>query len=148
MPGKKSRSALGKLSRNKGKVFERFVAAAFREVYGDTVKRGWQAREGHDAPDVENTPFWVECKHHKKVNIHAAVAQAREESERAKSGLPILVATQNNGERPLVVVEMETFFTLLAAYEASKKTLAGARVTATPQLVNTFKPAQPQGRSS
>ena len=69
----RSASARGKLSRMKGKVFEREVARDLRAIYGEQVKRGWQAREGTDAPDVENVPYWVECKHHQRVNVRAAV---------------------------------------------------------------------------
>jgi hypothetical protein len=84
---KRSKAAMsktGKLSRRKGKVFEREVAAGYREIFGAQVKRGWQAREGHDAPDVENVPgFWPEAKHHQRVNYRAALEQAEEAAAKA-----------------------------------------------------------------
>ncbi len=112
-PPKRSRKQVGKLSRNKGKVFEREIARDLRGIYGNQVKRGWQAREGTDAPDVENVPFWVECKHHRKVNVRAAVAQARADVEAAGRELPILVVVKDNGQPPLAVVDWEVMLKLL-----------------------------------
>lgn len=134
----KTASQRGRSSRVKGKVFERLVANDFRAIYGDRVKRGWQAREGHDAPDIENVPFWVECKHHAKVSIQAALQQARDESARASSRLPVLVVAKDTGERPLAVLDWSEFTKLLARAEAGAPKVKQVEVE-----VAVFKPAQP-----
>ena len=139
----RSASARGKLSRMKGKVFEREVARDLRAIYGEQVKRGWQAREGTDAPDVENVPYWVECKHHQRVNVRAAVAQARADVKKSKRELPILVVVKDNGETPLAVVEWSVFLTMLKQIEDSKNWLALKADQATKVEVPIFKMAQP-----
>jgi len=50
-------------SRNKGARFEREVAKAFRAVWPEARRRGGAQADGkgHE-PDVDGTPFWVECK--------------------------------------------------------------------------------------
>jgi hypothetical protein len=117
---KKSKSEVGKWSRNKGKAFERTVAAAFREVYGDQVRRGWQARQGSDAPDVEGVPgYWIEAKAHRKVNIRAAwkqVVAAQIDAKRKGDGRatdnPVIIC-KDDGEEPLAVLRFSDFVSLL-----------------------------------
>jgi nucleotide-binding universal stress UspA family protein len=140
---KKSRSRIGKLSRTKGKVFERLVASDLRAIYGEKVKRGWQAREGTDAPDVENVPFWVECKHHQRVNVRAAVKQARADVKKSGRELPILVVAKDNGESPLAVVDWPLFVSMLKQIEDAKNFLALKADQATKVEVPVFKMAQP-----
>lgn len=113
-PGK-SRSALGKLSRRKGRSHEQEVARLLRKVYGEGVKRGWQARRGEDASDIEGTPWWVECKRHRRVNVQAAFAQAEEARKRAGDGRPSLLAVRDDGEPLLAVLGFEHLQALLAA---------------------------------
>jgi nucleotide-binding universal stress UspA family protein len=140
---KKSRSRIGKLSRTKGKVFEREVAADLRAIYGAQVKRGWQAREGTDAPDVENVPYWVECKHHQRVNVRAAVKQARDDVKKSKRELPILVVVKDNGQSPLAVVDWSLFVSMLKQLEDAKNFLA-LKTEVTKVEVPIFKMAQPR----
>src|SRR5574343_717988 len=95
----------GLMSRNKGKRFEREVAARFRTIYGDKVKRGWQTRAGSkDAPDVCGTPFAIECKHQARPNVFAAYEQACE-AARHNGGIPLAVVKKNRGEA-LAVIEL------------------------------------------
>lgn len=102
---------MGRMSRDKGKVWERVVAARLRAIFGDGVKRGWQARQGSDAPDVEGVPFWVECKHHRVVNIGQAVRQALAAAEKAK--LPVLIASKSNRQEPLATMLLEDWLGLV-----------------------------------
>lgn len=68
---------MGKLSRDKGKVGEREVAALLRE-YGFEGKRGVQYQGGKDSADVTGLPgFHIEVKRTEKLNLEAAMAQAR-----------------------------------------------------------------------
>lgn len=72
---------MGKLSRTKGRKFEQDIARVFRDAGYPTAKRGWQSRLGSDAPDIEGVPgLWIECKHHHRVNMREALAQAMEAS--------------------------------------------------------------------
>jgi hypothetical protein len=117
---------MGKMQRTKGKVWERTVAKELRDIFGPQVKRGWQAREGCDAPDIENVPRqWPECKHHKRVNIAAAMRQAEEEYARwlartlkQRTATPSdclwpVVYSKSNNEQPFVTMRMGDFLTLL-----------------------------------
>jgi hypothetical protein len=111
-------SARGKRSRSKGKRGEQQAAAGLREIYGPQVRRGWQAREGDDAADVEGVPGWfVEVKRHRRVNVRAAFEQATEARDGAlKKGHPggrVVVAAQDDRKEMLAVVSWEVFLELL-----------------------------------
>jgi hypothetical protein len=153
---KAAMSKTGKLSRRKGKVFEREVAAGYREIFGEQVKRGWQAREGHDAPDVENVPgLWVECKHHQHVNVHNALEQA--EADSAKAMMPLAVRSiahcKDDNKKPIVVLRQEHWFEIVAALNAGKKPVSDTPESVEQKLklaagvatayAEIFKPAQP-----
>ena len=69
-------SKRGRANRRRGHSWEREIAIIFRELWPE-AKRGYQARGGtKEAPDVDGTPFFIECKRGKKTNIKAALAQA------------------------------------------------------------------------
>lgn len=75
---------MGKPSRDKGKRGEREAAKALRDtgLFPHAQRSYHQSRDGGDEADLENTgPLWVEVKRQKRPNIHAALAQAIEESE-------------------------------------------------------------------
>lgn len=133
MPSKSSEaSRRGKASRRKGKVFEQEIARKFREIYGESVKRGWQAREGFDAPDVDGTPWWVECKHHARVNVQASFEQAVTAStkvqprgyERANRP-PVLVHHDSGKPHTLVTLRLEDFLALCGTEAVQDKLIAG-----------------------
>lgn len=117
---KRTASQIGKASRAKGKAFEQEVARAFREIYGEQVKRGWQARQGSDAPDVEGIPgWWVECKHHRRVNVQASwkqIIEAQYEAQAKKDPRaddnPLLVH-HDTGGHTLVTLMFSDFLSLL-----------------------------------
>lgn len=111
-------SRRGKRSRRKGKVYEREVASGYREIYGAAVKRGWQAREGHDAPDVENVPgLWVEAKHHGQVSARAALAQAIDAAKKAGSKAVPVAHCKDDGLPAVVVLRQEDWWELLRRRE-------------------------------
>lgn len=126
---------MGKMQRDKGKVWEREVAAAFRALYGNGVKRGWQAREGYDAPDVDGTPFWLESKHHALVNIPAAVRQAISDRALAKDPRPIIAITKSNRAVPLATMPWTEFMQLLRAKEEALKEEAATQQKLTKMVV-------------
>jgi len=82
----------GRKSRSKGQRGER-EAVALMAAHGFlSARRGWQARSGKDACDVEGTPFFVEVKRGKATNIKAAVRQALA----ATDGRAVLVLTRDD----------------------------------------------------
>lgn len=154
-------SRRGKRSRRKGKVYEREVAAQYRELYGEGVKRGWQAREGHDAPDVENVPgLWVECKHHHRVNERAALEQALTDREKAGVHSVPVAHCKDDGKPALVVLQESEWFQLLARLQKAEAPRSAPRPVAdTPEsagakarfaagaaiaFLEVFHPAQPK----
>ncbi len=86
-------------SRRKGHNFERATATALKGLWPES-KRGIQYTGGGEAPDVDGTPYWVECKCGKRTNIKAAVKQATEASD----GRPIVVISKNDREPTLVTM--------------------------------------------
>ncbi len=110
---------MGKAQREKGKRFEQAVAKDLRKIFGEKVGRGWQARSGIDAPDVVGTPFWIECKHHKKVNIRAALLQAVNDSNvHNESMLPIAVCKDDKCDS-IVALLWDDFLKLLTLWKAT-----------------------------
>lgn len=107
---KAERRRIGRLSRNKGKVGEREVATSLRELFGPQVRRGWQARDGADAPDIEGTPFWVEVKRGRPArSVGVAVRQAVEAAGRAKDVRRVLVVAREDRQEAIVGMTFETW---------------------------------------
>lgn len=96
-------------SRTKGHAFERLIANWFKQVYPN-AKRGLQCRDGSEVCDVTGTPFWIECKRMRKVNIEKAFDQACEDSKGEK---PILVISKSDRGEILVSLDLKTLKDLL-----------------------------------
>jgi hypothetical protein len=56
------RSAIGRRSVRKGKVFERWVAKRLREYFPEARRGLSQSRNGHEECDISNTPWRIEVK--------------------------------------------------------------------------------------
>ena len=111
---------MGRMQRVKGQVWERAVAALFRAALGlgaDVVKRGWQARDGREASDVQGTPFWIECKHQRLCNAQAALRQAEE----ATDGRPPVAVCKDNRGAPFVVMRLNAFLALVGRAHGPRK---------------------------
>lgn len=114
-PIKKDKSALARMSRRKGKVWERVVADLMRKVFGkDNVRRGWQSRSGKDEADVICPYFWVECKNRKQVNVFDALEQADNDKDVGK--VPIAVCKHGKYNNPLVAMKLDDFINLLLTW--------------------------------
>lgn len=111
---------MGAMQRRKGHDWERKVAAMFREALADAgVKRGWQSRSGGDAPDVDGTPFWVECKRGKKPNIRAALAQAYEAGgslHGCGDPRPKIAVVKDDGLPATVTMHLDDFLDLVTEW--------------------------------
>lgn len=95
--------------RRKGRAWEQEVARKLRALFGDAVKRGLQTRGGgKEAPDVDGTPYHIECKHGRLVNLRAALAQAIRDTD---GRVPVVVAKDDRSE-PIVVMRMSDWLRL------------------------------------
>ena len=102
---------MGKMSRNKGAAFEREVARALQTVWPDAHRAGQtQASDSIVMPDVEGTPYWIECKRLARV-IPSTVSRAFAQADDAQIGKllqtegelrDVLVITRQDRERALV----------------------------------------------
>lgn len=95
-------------SRRKGHSFERQVAAHLRDCGFDEAKRGLSQSRGEGC-DVDGTPYWIECKRGKKVDIRAAILQARLGAANDKLHRPWVVVGKDDGDQPFVVMSFEHF---------------------------------------
>jgi hypothetical protein len=99
-------------SRTKGHSFERAVANILKVLF-PKAKRGLsQTRVGNEVSDVEGTPYWVECKRHKKCNIQEAFTQA--ETDRDDRN-PVVISKDDHGPI-LVTMSIDTFLILSQYY--------------------------------
>lgn len=115
---------MGAYQRTKGHNFERWVAKIFRPLFPAT-KRGYQARDGTKAaPDVDGTPWYIECKVGAHPNIRAAVLQAKAGTD----GRPVLVVTRRDHEEPLSTMILSDFMVLLQRLESAENKLVRLEV--------------------
>lgn len=92
-------SMVGNKNRKKGHAFENQVARELSDIWY-MANRNFQERGGaKDGPDVENTPYWIECKYGKVPRVLAAIQQALDETD----GRPILVAFRQIGKPAYVI---------------------------------------------
>lgn len=113
----------GKGSRRKGHAFERKIANRLKAVWPN-AKRGYQGRDGGAAPDVEGTPYWIECKRRVRPNIPAAMRQAVEAG--GEGAVPVAI-TQADRDRPgapakpvYVTMILEDWMDVMGQFEDEK----------------------------
>lgn len=92
---------MGKMSRDKGKVGERELAALFREC-GFDAKRGVQHKGGAESPDVVTSidELHVECKRVESLSLYPALEQAERDAGLEK--MPVVFHRRN--KKPWVVI--------------------------------------------
>lgn len=98
------------MQRNKGKAFEQAIARDLREIFGAEVRRGWQAREGSDDPDIICPMIAPECKHQIRPNIPAALEQALRATPPDKYAVAV---TKANRSEPLATMRWADFLDLV-----------------------------------
>lgn len=115
----------GRRARRKGSNYEREVADALRALFPQAMRGIGQARASGEVPDVQGTPFWIECKHRRALNVTAALEQARMELMRYEASggtkkylCPLLVARLDRGapgstRTDLAVLRLDDFLALL-----------------------------------
>lgn len=91
--------------RTKGKRHEQDIARKLRAIFGECVKRGWQARTGSDACDVEGTPFHVECAVGAAPPLWQKLAQA--ERDASPGRVPVVFARRDREEGVVLMREAD-----------------------------------------
>lgn len=95
----KTRSQIGKASRDKGKRFERQIANKLKE-YGFEAHRGQQFCGRNGDADVVGLPnVHIECKAVESLNLYGAMEQSI--SDARENEVPIVIHKKNN--KPILV---------------------------------------------
>lgn len=105
---------MGIMSKTKGKVGEREVAALLKK-YGFEARRGQQFSGGGDSPDVAHNMdgFHIEVKRSETFALYDALAQANADK---KSDEDAIVFHRRNNRQWVVVMEAEDFLRLMTTY--------------------------------
>lgn len=102
---------MGKASRDKGKRWERAVAAMLRPVFAD-AHRGQQG-DGARYSDVEVPHLWLECKHGRSISPRAALRQAIDDTD---GRIPVAVVRDHRNDKgvpPFVALRLTDFIELV-----------------------------------
>lgn len=90
---------MGKMSREKGKRFERQLAACFRERGYDTHRSAQFCGKTGQAADVTGLPgIHLEAKHCEAMRLYEWMEQAVRDAEAAGDGLPAVFHKKNNAD--------------------------------------------------
>jgi hypothetical protein len=100
---KKTQSAKGRKSRNKGKVGEREVAREFARLFDCDARRGQQFKGGPNSPDIETSinGVYVSVKRREALRLYPALDEAIRDA--GDGDVPIVVYRKNLREWLCVV---------------------------------------------
>ena len=88
----------GRASVRKGKQGEGEVVRLLSQVWPEAHRSGHlQRNSGIKVPDVDGTPYWVEVKRGKRINVRLAMAQAELDAE--GDARPAVVIYREDGRR-------------------------------------------------
>lgn len=108
---------MGKMSKDKGKRFEREIASALKEYGYDTRRTSQYCGNTGDAADVIGLPgIHIECKHQEKVAIYDFMEQAIHDS--AASGNKPTVFFRKNNHETLVCMRFTDWIDLYREWES------------------------------
>ncbi len=110
---------MGKMSREKGKRFEREIASKLKEYgYDDARRTAQYCGNTGDASDVVGLDgIHIEAKHQEKIMIYDWMAQAiNDSSEEGKGNIPAVFFRKNYCET-LVCMRFDDFMKLYKEYE-------------------------------
>lgn len=114
---------MGKLSREKGKRFERYVANLFKDWGYDAHRTAQFRGNTGDAGDVEGIPgIHIECKHYKEIGrVYDWYEQAESDARAAGKGeLPTVVFKADN-KPPMVMMHFEDWIQLYNEWHSHKE---------------------------
>lgn len=105
---------MGAMSKTKGKVGEREVAALLRK-HGFEARRGQQFAGGQESPDVVHSMegFHIEVKRSETFAPYDALAQANRDKKPDEDGL---VFHRRNNKDWIVVMDAEAFLKLMTQF--------------------------------
>jgi Holliday junction resolvase len=109
---KRTRSQIGKASKNKGKVGEREIVHLLRE-FGYAANRGQQFKGSPDSPDVISPDFHdihIEVKRTESLSVYEALRQAKED---ASIDQRPLVFHRRSGKEWIAIIEAKELLKLL-----------------------------------
>lgn len=93
----------GKMSRNKGATFERYLASVLKLVWPD-ARRGRQYDSAREC-DVEGTPLRIEAKHYSTwPDVYGALKQAQDDNGKHGDNRPCVAITKKNRTQPTVTM--------------------------------------------
>ena len=98
------------MQRRKGAAWERAVANTLKAIWPDARRGLDQPQDGGHEPDITGTPYWLEAKAHRLVNIPAAIRQALEASD----GRPPVAVTKSDRAPPLATMLLADWFDAMA----------------------------------
>lgn len=109
---------MGKMSREKGKRFEREIASKLKEYGYDARRTAQYCGNTGDASDVVGLDgIHIEAKHQEKIMIYDWMAQAiNDSSEEGKGNIPAVFFRKNYCET-LVCMRFDDFMKLYKEYE-------------------------------
>ena len=100
----------GRASRTKGHSFERLCVSLLRPLYPD-AKRGLQTQGGtKSCPDVDGTPYYIECKKQRKQPN--AVAALRQSAQGSDGRIPVAITAKDRDE-PVVTMFLSDWLALV-----------------------------------
>ncbi|HUW95961.1 MAG TPA: hypothetical protein VMW58_09240 [Anaerolineae bacterium] len=115
----------GKMSRNKGARFERFIVSALQACFPD-AHRGQQAHNPRHA-DVEGTPFRIEAKHYAQLTYGQVLKALQQAADNGKEfgddRIPIAI-TKVDRALPMVHMTLRAFVQLVERHFYSPPDLA------------------------
>lgn len=139
MPGAGKRKITPAAAKDKGRRFQKEIAAEIRELFADKLHEddvGWCSM-GSSGVDIELSPlaqtlvpFDFECKNVEKPNIWAVLQQAWDRDDPANKPDRIPAALlRKNRTKPVAVVPFGWIHDLLVRYHASEAPLIGERAS-------------------
>jgi hypothetical protein len=106
----------GKRSRDKGANYERDIARRWREsgLFPEAKRGIGQTRAGGDVPDVDGTPFWVECKDRKSHSSLKAYFKQCAAATDGRTPLVVMHYPQTSLEDSYVALRLKDFEEMLS----------------------------------
>lgn len=114
---KRTASEQGRASREKGKRFERAVAAFFKENGVDARRSAQYCGRSGQAHDIDNVPgISVECKYTERLQLEAAWNQAVRDAEAAGKGEIPVVIHKRSRKPTMITMALEDWIGMYLAW--------------------------------
>ena len=112
---------MAKISRERGKIFEREVANFFKDYGYDAYRTAQHKGKTGLAADVENVPnLHIEAKRRRSIGVYEWMHQAQDEAKAEGKGNIPVVFCRADDEKMLVVMRAEDWIQLYREWEAGR----------------------------